>query len=159
MGIISLENLMDKLPRAGMSKKCQKFLPLVLEQYFNGESLEEIKDGLSKNHFGYVDKIYGKLEQIKLDSLKLITRVMPVGHPNSLKEDVAFTDTIITYCINFGKLKKEIFKVFKVLDKKQEAILKLRYKEKKGTANDYHALNSLARTPELYNFVIDKILR
>lgn len=152
----SIEILVEKIPRRGMSVDCQKFLPNAVDKYFREESLEE----LTTRKKGFAKGIYYILEErVKMNSLKKATSIMSL-HPKDVKEDAEFADTIITYCTYYPKLKKDIFKLFDRVFKKDKESKELIYKRyKNGNKCDVRReLKILGRNPEMYNFIIDKVL-
>jgi len=100
-----IEILLKKISRNGMSKKCQKFLPKIAENYFEGIPLDLLKERLGKKNRGFADIIYGRLEQIKINGLKKASGY--VGkHYRDLKIDAVFADSIIQFCRS-NKLEKK----------------------------------------------------
>ena len=150
----ALEILLEKIPKNGMSKKCQEFLPLITRYYFDGKQLEDCPSKFGKKNILIT---YNRLNQIKIKGLKKISEVL-AKHPKDIEDDVAFADAIIEYSFYFKKLKKEMFKIFNKLDTKNKNSLNQRYKKNKKLSEDYRSVQVLARTPNFYVFIIDKIL-
>jgi len=156
----SLEILIEKIPRKGMSKKCQRFLPNIVRQYFEDVSLNELKHKLKDKNKGFADLIYRRLEQIKMGGLKK-TALFSGKHPNDIKEGAVFAESIINYCMHAGKLEKELIKSsrkFKKESKINKDFLRKRYIDNEKETKDYHKLNSIAKEPEFYVFIIDNLL-
>ena len=157
----NLESLIEKIPRNGMSRKCQNKLSLIAGQYFNKKPANQLKKELSHIHKGFVDEIYKRLNWvIKTESLNKICGIMG-RHPEDCKKDSEFADMVITYCINYSppksKLKKEIFKIFDYLDEESKTNLYKRYK-KGDKLNILNELKILANTQNFYVLITDKIL-
>ncbi len=149
-----LEILLEKIPKNGMSKKCQEFFPFITKYYFEGKPQKDCPSKFGKQN---INLVYNRLNQIKINGLKKISGVL-AKHPKDIEDDVAFADAVIEYSFYFKKLKKEIFKIFKKLNTKNRNILNKRYKEDKKFNEDYHSLQALTRNPDFYVFIIDKIL-
>ena len=149
-----LEVLLEKIPINGMSKKCQKFLPSIAQYYFDGKQPEDCASKFGKKN---VNLVYSILNQIKINGLKKISGVL-AKHPKDIENDVAFADAIIEYSFYFKNLKKEIFKIFNKLDRENKNSLNQRYKKNKKLSEDYRSVQVLARTPNFYVFIVDKIL-
>ena len=119
----NIEVLLEKIPRNGMSKGCQKIFPHIARHYFNPESrltsydgsFDELKSGLKKKNQGYAEEIYKRLESVKLNSLKTASQVMNGRHPRDLAEDYVFAETIMRYCVSFTNKKKGLTKNLQVV--------------------------------------------
>ena len=149
-----LEILLEKIPRNGMSKKCQKFLPSIAKYYFERKQPENCPPKFGKKN---VLIVYDRLNQIKIKGLKKISGVL-AKHPKDIEDDVAFADAIIEYSFYFKKLKKEISKIFNKLNIEDKNTLNKRYKKNKKLSEDYRSVQVLAKTTDFYVFIIDKIL-
>lgn len=156
-----LEILLEKIPRNGMSKKCQEFLPFIAKYYFDGKQLEDIKSKLSKKHREYAKEIYKRIENtITISSLKKITPVMGL-HPEDVKYGVAFIDTILKYCTILSpkkeKLEKKLIDAINMGDRNFRIFLKRRYKEGGSNKDDINMITKI-KNQNFYLFIAKNIL-
>ncbi|MCF7910536.1 hypothetical protein K9L16_02585, partial [Candidatus Pacearchaeota archaeon] len=66
----NLEEFISKISHTGMSAKYQKLLPNILENYFDGKSLEESRERVKEKNRGLVNRTYDLMENLKIYSLK-----------------------------------------------------------------------------------------
>ena len=135
----SLYVLLEAISRAGMTKKCQELIPYIDEQYLDGKSLDELKEGLGKKNRGYAEEIYKRIEQtIKIMSLRKVVPVMGL-HVEDFKHRVGFVEAIFRYCVSLSpkeeKLEKKLIDAIKTGNREDDEILrsfiKRTYKEEK----------------------------
>ena len=158
-------DIIEKIPRYGMSKRCQKLLPRITKEYFHGKSLQYLKDKSSKKNKGCIQEIYKRIElTIKELSLDKITPLMGV-HREDVKHDVAFVDTILKYCIHFRgpgqKLENKLLDAVKTenkeYNKKFRIFIKRRYNEEKSGKEDIGIVKSI-KNQDLYLFIAKNII-
>ncbi len=162
----SLYVLLEGIPRAGMTKKCQELIPYIDKQYFDGKSLDELKEELGKKNRGYAKEIYNRIEQtIKIVSLRKVTPVMGL-HPEDVKHRVGFVDTILKYCVSLSpkkeKLEKKLIDAIKIgnkeNDKNLKSFIERRYKEEKPSKGDNYIAKNIGKDQRFYLFVRKNIL-
>ena len=154
----AMKVLIEKLPKKGMSKDCQDFIPKIAEYYFKGHSLSQTKEYFS-THQGFADIIYHRIEQIKNDGLKKVSHYFG-KHPKDLKEDYLFANSIIEYSLKRKNLEKEISKTIKLvnIDIESKKNLEKKYIDKENV-NVKKELNDIARSPEFYLFISEKLMK
>ncbi|MFH1585530.1 MAG: hypothetical protein ABIB79_02065 [archaeon] len=151
----SLEVLIRKFPTKGMSRKCQEFIPRVLNQYFQGRDFEILEKYAGNKNKTFVRQISHVMNQIRINSAKKVGGYFGQHHED-LKEDVPLADAIIKYSL-LHKSDNGILNVFNCLDDQQRTIIEKRYlnDEKINVQNE---LKTLARKPEFYSYMLDDIL-
>jgi len=149
----SLEVLINSINPHKRSKRYQKIFPSIVKQYFEGKSLNEVKK-LNRKDKKFAIQVYYQLEQIKMNGLKKISGIIG-KHPEDLKDDSEFGETIIEYSIGYG-LKKEIFQVFNKQKSKLRSSLYEKYRNGNKGLNVREALKIIK--PDLYLFVLENIL-
>jgi predicted transcriptional regulator len=159
------ENLLQKIPKKGISKKGQKLMPLILEEYFKGKSLQSSEKKFGKRNEGHVEEVYKRVESIiKEESLKKITPFMAI-HKEDVKYDTAFIDTILKYCIQFRgpkeRLERRLLDSLKrydnEYDKKTKDFLERRYKKEEYFSGDANIIKEM-KSQKLYLFIAKNIL-
>ncbi len=154
-----LETLIEKIPKNGMSKDCQKFLPFIARQYFNEKPAKQLETELSKKNKGFVDIIYNRLGKT-LDQITITALKKPCGysgrHPLDIKDDPALVaDIIIKHCINYKlRLQTKLLEISKGTGITKD-FLDRRYKRGKELETDREVLASFGKKPNFYVFMID----
>lgn len=154
-----LEILIGKIPRRGMSRKCQELLPFIGKQYFDGKPLEQLKNELNKKSKGYVEITYRRLDWM-LDQIKINALKKPCGysgkHPLDIKDDPALVaDIIIKHCIDYKlRLQTKLLEISKGTGI-TKSFLDRRYGEGKEIEIDRKVLASFGSSPNFYVFMMD----
>lgn len=161
-----IELICERMPKRGMSDKCQKKLPIILEEYFRGASLDELK----KKYRGFANKVCDRLrEYTKTEGSKKLALIFG-KHEKELYEDYNFTETVVKYCMWSNGLEKEFFNSMNISEK-ERAYLRAKYKlgdEEKQKKEEIIAsknrididdlLKSISKDEEFYRFVAKNII-
>ena len=159
---------MIRIPKSGMTKKCQELIPYIDEQYLNSKSLDELKEGLGKKNRGYAQEIYKRIEStIKITSLRKVAPVMGL-HPEDFKHKVGFVEAILRYSVRSSpkkeKLEKKLIDAIKTgnreNDKNLRSFIKRIYKEEKPIPRngDIDMAKKIGSDQRFYLFVRKNIL-
>ncbi len=155
-----VENLLERMPRNGLSRKCQdKYLNFVVNAYVNGKSEYLVNEALNYHRRnGFVRVIYNRIEYaIKKDSLKIIAGVLG-RHHEDLMCDVLFADSVLDFCVKAGLEKKLMRYLNYNQDNELKDFLKRKYKEKIRFPDDRKILKQIAKKQEFYLFILKEIL-
>ena len=154
-----IETLIEKIPKNGMSKKCQELLPFIGKQYFNEKPAKQLEDDLGKKNKGYVEITYRRLDRM-LDQIKINALKKPCGysgkHPLDIKDDPALVaDIIIKHCIDYKlRLQTKLLEIFKDIGI-TKSFLDRRYNKGKELETDRKLLVSLGNNPNFYIFMMN----
>lgn len=129
---------------------CSDSMPDILDSYFNG------KNGIPSANENKIckEKVERVLREIKLSALENPARVQGDA-PRDCLEDFAFADAILSYYApsTLGKELKEY-----LTDDQGTFVKKVYEKGGRGTIADAPMLRSIAKNPDLYLFIIGKIV-
>ncbi len=162
-----IELICERIPKRGMSDKCQKKLPIILEEYLSkGTSIDKLK----KKYRGFANKACdGLREYAKTEGSKKLAPFFG-EHEKELCDDYKFTESVVKYCMWNNGLEKEFFNSMNIPEKGRN-YLRVKYKlsdeekQKKEEIITYKnrieiedLLRSISKDEEFYRFVTKNIL-
>ncbi len=153
-----IEDLIEKLPKNGMSRKCQRLMKGISLRYFKGEPREHAKQNYGEKNRGFVDVVYRRLDHIKEEGLKRVVGFKG-GHINDYKGEGSvqlFSDAIIDFCINRKDLEKKLAETLDRIGVGGDFLKKYREKGKKSQYRD--TLKEIAKNPYFYSFILENII-
>lgn len=161
----NLEEFISKISHTGMSAKYQKLLPNILENYFDGKSLEESRERVKEKNRGLVNRTYDLMENLKIYSLKKTSATLSsvIKNPReTVKLGDHFFVAAIFEAMNSNKNSKKKISGFSKkynLQAFMKDFLNEDFSKKENAIRDYREeLSKVARDPEFYVFVMDNFL-
>ena len=150
-----VEFIVERILRAGMSKKFQKALPDLTAAYLRGEKRELVEKNYSVN---WVDTSYNAIQTvIRKESLEKLSGIYGIN-PKDINTGVVFVDFIMRHSINDKKLKKKLFApIRKGLGARQSKKLEERY-EDDSRENISDILNKIGKDHGFYLLLVKYLL-
>lgn len=146
-----IEKIIDYVPRRGMSRDCQKFLPHAIHMYFRRDIGFH---NLKHRKKAFADEAIKRVEKIRESGLRKMLGEIIVGHPKDYMDPVASVDITIKYCAK-KKLKTKFQKASKDYMKKEDFERRVKDQRSEG---DRSRLKDFGKSPEFYLFLRDEII-